>query len=251
MLRDSRCARWWEEKSCELLLMSIRVMLLALTLYVHFRRLMGFPFLHLSRRTPTMLCISSARALLYDARRWGEKSFVLVIFATGASKVHEAPRQISCGYLREWNELSPLAVPRAKFLRLFERMEWIKATGCPEKQISCGDLREWNESSPPAVPRSKILAVIWENGMNQAHRLSREAGIVSLGNLLWDGGDRDRWGYSSQSLQDKHTILMRFDCANVNLFRIIMSQIWHFLSMETKNVTKLTNECDIKSIGFQ
>ena len=31
-----------------------------------------------------------------------------------------------------------------------------------------------------------------------------------------------------------------------------MSQIWHFLLMEIKNVTKLTNEqYDFKSTGFQ
>jgi hypothetical protein len=46
-----------EEKSCGLLLMSIRVMLLALTLDGHFRRLVGFPFLHLSRSTSIMRCV--------------------------------------------------------------------------------------------------------------------------------------------------------------------------------------------------
>ena len=30
-----------------------------------------------------------------------------------------------------------------------------------------------------------------------------------------------------------------------------MFQIWHFLSVETRNVTMLTNDYNMKSIGFQ
>ena len=49
-----------------------------------------------------------------------------------------------------------------------------------------------------------------------------------------------------------HLALMRFDCVHVSLLSTIVSLIiWHFLSMDTKNVTKWTNEYDIKPIGFQ
>ena len=40
---------------------------------------------------------------------------------------------------------------------------------------------------------------------------------------------------------------MRFDYVNVNLLNTFLSQIWHFLLMETKTLTKLTNKYDIKS----
>ena len=143
---------------------------------------------------PSCWCISSARALLYDACE-----------ALGTEKLRA----------REFPQLAPLKSMRRhrkNSCGLFERMEWIKPIGCPEL----------------------------------------EAGILSLGNLLWDGnGGRDRWRYSSQSLQDKNTILMRFDCVFVNLLSTVMSQIWHFLSVKTKNVTKLTNKYDIRFTRFQ
>ena len=44
--------------------------------------------------------------------------------------------------------------------------------------------------------------------------------------------------------------LMCFDCVNVNLLSTIISQIWHFLLVETKNDTKLTNKYEIKSTGL-
>ena len=39
---------------------------------------------------------------------------------------------------------------------------------------------------------------------------------------------------------------MHFDCVDVNLLSTIISQMWHFLLVEIKNITKLTNEHDIK-----
>ena len=44
---------------------------------------------------------------------------------------------------------------------------------------------------------------------------------------------------------------MCFDYINVNLLSTIISQIQHFLLVEIKNVTKLTNEYDFKSTRFQ
>ena len=55
----------------------------------------------------------------------------------------------------------------------------------------------------------------------------------------------------SSLLYLSHITLVRFDYVNVNLLSTIMSQIWRFLSVETKKVTKLTNKCDIKSARCQ
>ena len=45
--------------------------------------------------------------------------------------------------------------------------------------------------------------------------------------------------------------LRHFDCINDNFLNTILSQIWYFLSVETKNATKLKNGYDIKSTGDQ
>ena len=66
---------------------------------------------------------------------------------------------------------------------------------------------------------------------------------------MWISYALSKWRFScscSLSGHDISTFWLRW----CQLIEHKMSQIWHFLSIESKNVTKLANEYDIKSIGY-
>ena len=60
-----------------------------------------------------------------------------------------------------------------------------------------------------------------------------------------------QWSQLFCQVGSAHNTLIHFDFINFNLLSTIMSQLWHFLLVETENVTKLKNEYDIESTGYR